>query len=162
MRVNLYSQNKHTVIVNGVPLSGFAEGDFMEIKADGNAAERTKGADGPSISISTAQGGQITIGLQPVSPALGLLYSLRNSQITNPSLFSIVLMTGVEEVITAAGCAFGDLAQFATGGEKMSPRKFVFECSKITLDVSSVAALTGGLVDSLIGDVVGTVVGGLL
>lgn len=156
MRINLYAQQKNTIVINGVSISSFAEGDWMEIKQDGNAAERTKGGDGPAISISTSQGGTIGISLNPVSPALGTLYAMRNLQITNPSLFTIVLMTGVEEVIVAYGCAFGDMPQFTSGGEKMSPRKFTFECQKISPDIADVESIIETVAGSLITSAIGS------
>lgn len=158
MRIDLYAQNKNSLVVNGVPLSGFAEGDWMEIKLDGNAAERTKGGDGPGISISTAQGGQVTFSLMPTSPALGVMYGLRNTQQVNPSLFSVAIFTGVEELISCLGCAFGDLPAFATGGEKMSPRKFVLEFQKIVPDLSDVESLVGTVIGEMVGSAIGSLI----
>lgn len=145
-RLNLYGQNRHVVIIAGIQVTGFAEGDFMTIKQEGNAASRTKGADGPSMNLSTDQGGIITISLKPTSPALGTVLTLRDAQKANPTLFTIALVTGVEEVISASGCAFGELDEFASGGESMQSRKFNFECSKMTLDLSGVNPVSGGLI----------------
>lgn len=145
MRVNLYSQNRHVVVIDGIPIQGFAEGDYMQIKLDGNAAEITKGGDGPAMNISTAQGGEVTIGLQPTSPALGTLYAIREEQANNPRLFTVALVTGVEEVISASGCAFGDLPQFQTGGPTMQGRQFPMKALKIKLDTSAISAIAGGL-----------------
>lgn len=150
MRISLYSQQRHVLIVDGIPLSGFAEGDYLQVKADGNAATRTQGGDGPAMNLTAAQGGQVTIGLLPTSPAIGLLYGVRDVQATQPRLFSIVLMTGTEEVIQAAGCAFGDLPQFQTGGPAMQPRQFLFEALEIKMDQSAVEAVAGGLVGGLV------------
>lgn len=150
MRINLYAQNRHTFILAGIPLSGFAEGDYIEIKQDGNAAERSKGGDGPSMNYSVPQGGRISVSLMPTSPALGTVYAVRNLQAVTPSLFSCSLMTGTEEVITASGCAFADLAQFSTGGEKQQARKFDLECLQITLDVSSVESILGNVAGGLL------------
>jgi hypothetical protein len=136
MRIPLYAQNRHSLVVNGQLLTGFAEGDFIQLKLDGNAAARTQGGDGPSINISTAQGGQVTIGLLPTSPSLGLMYEMYQGQKTNPTLFTISVLTGVQEVIKATGCAFGDLPQFQTGGPTMQQRQFTFEAQKIDLDTS--------------------------
>jgi hypothetical protein len=133
MRVDLYGQNRHLVIVDGVPLSNFAEGDHLEVKLDGGAATRTHGGDGPGMSISTKQGGTVTIGLLPTSPALDILYALRDRIATSPYLFSVQLMTGVEEMITANGCAFGDTPAFTTGGPAMSGRKFQIECKELSI-----------------------------
>jgi len=150
MRVNLYSQGRHILIVDGNPWTKFAEGDHIQIKLDGNAAARTMGGDGPVMNISVAQGGKITVALTPVSPSLGIAYATRDEQRSNPRLFSVVLMTGVEEVITASGCAFGDLAQFATGGPTQQPRAFDIECLEIKLDTSAVESIAGGFLGGLI------------
>lgn len=150
MRVNLYAQNRHTLIIDGFPITGFAEGDFMTVKMEGNSANRTKGGDGPAMNIATGQGGVISISLLPTSPYLGDLYAIREQQKNNPRLFSIVLMTGVEEVITAAGCAFGELPQFQSGGPSMQGRQFDIECLKIDLDQSAVESIEGGLIGGLI------------
>jgi len=150
MRVNLYSQQRHVLIVDGIPISGFAEGDHMQVKADGNAATRTMGGDGPAMNLSVAQGGKVTIALNPISPALGAMYALRNEQNLNPRLFNVVLMTGVEEVITASGCAFGELPQFASGGPQQTPRQFEIEALDIVFDTSSIESVAGGLLGSLI------------
>lgn len=146
MRINLYAQNRHLMTVNGIPLSGFGEGDWMQVKSDGNAAERTKGGDGPAMNVATAQGGQITISLLPTSPALGSLLEMRELQKVNPTLFSLALITGVEEVITATGCAFGDLPQFSTGGPTQGARQFVIECLRLTLDSSAVVPVAGSFI----------------
>ena len=120
------------------------------MKVDGNAAARTQGGDGPSMNLSTAQGGTITVNLLPTSPALGVLYSIRDAQRVNPRMFSIVLMTGVEEVIKGAGCAFGDTPQFQSGGPTMQGRQFVFECLEIQLDTSAIESVVGGFVGALL------------
>jgi len=141
MRIPLYNQSLNAVVVDGVQISGFMEGDWMEIKPEGNAADRTKGGDGPSMNVAVAQGGTVTISLMPTSPALGALYALRQLQQAAPTLFSIVIQTGVQELIAAAGCAFGEMPQFTTGGPKMTARKFLFECLQIPMDLSGVASL---------------------
>lgn len=138
MRIDLYSQNAHTIIIDGNVIDTFGEGDYMQIKLDGGGASRTHGGDGPALNQTVAQGGQITLGLLPTSPALGTLYALRELQIKNPRSFSIVLMTGVKETIYADKCAFGELPQFASGGPAMKDRQFVFECLDIELDTSDI------------------------
>lgn len=150
MRINLYAQNRHVVIVDGIPLQGYKEGDFIQIKSDGNAASRTHGGDGPSMNLSSDQGGSITFGLNPTSPVIGALYELRNAQKRNPRLFSVQVVTGVEELVCAEGCAWGELPQFSTGGDKQQGRDFVIECLKINMDLSEVLPVAGGLVGGLI------------
>jgi len=149
-RINLYHQGRHVLIVDGAPLSGFADGDFIQVKEDGNAAQRTMGGDGPAMNISVAQGGQITIGLMPTSPVIGVMYALREAQRATPRLFSIILMTGTEEVVNAAGCGFADLPQWQTGGDKQQARQFAFECLQIRQDTSALEAVAGGFLGGLI------------
>jgi len=145
MRRNIYLQSGHVVVIGGIPVTNFAEGDFIQIQTEGGSASRIKGGDGPAMSLSVKQGGKITVSILPTSPALGLLLSLRERMISNGTLFSIVIMSGVEEIITAGGCGFGELPQFATGGDKMTARNFDIECLNINLDTSGVEAVTGGL-----------------
>lgn len=146
MRINLYSQNRHIVIWDGIPLQGFKEGDFIQIKQDGNAATRTHGGDGPSMNLSVSQGGSITLGLNPTSPLIGTLYALRDQQASNPRLFSIQVVTGVEEIISATGCAYGELPSFSTGGDKMQGRDFLAEALIIKMDQSAVEKLSGSFI----------------
>lgn len=140
---NIYLQNRHTLVINGIPIQGFAEGDFIGIKLDGAAAARTKGGDGPAMNISTDQGGQMKISLLPTSPALGAMYAIREEQKQNPSFFSIVLMSGVGELIAAAGCAMGEPSEAKTGGPTMQPREFLFESLKIKMDTSFTTPVAG-------------------
>jgi hypothetical protein len=150
MRINLYGQNRHVVVINGIAMSGFKEGDYIQIKADGNAATRTHGGDGPSMNLSSKQGGQVTIGLNPTSPLIGQLYALREQQASNPYLFDIQILTGVEELISASGCMFGDLPQFSTGGDKMQGRDFMFEALRIDMDLSAVESALGAAISTLV------------
>ena len=145
MRTNLYSQNRHVMIVDGVPLEGLGEGDWLTIDDDGNAATRTLGGDGPGMNISTYQGGKVTFNLQPVSPVLGVFYALRDEQQSNPRLISIVIMSGVAEVIRISGAAFGKLPSFATGGPAQKDRSFEMEYLKLKLDSSAVEQIAGGI-----------------
>ena len=145
MRINLYAQNRHVVIIDGVPIVDFMEGDFMEVELHGNAAQRTEGADGPAMNISTAQGATITINLKPTSPSLGVLYKLREAQQEAPYMFSIQLVTGTQEIISASGCAFAKLDAFSSGDAKMKDRKFKFECLECPMDLSEVLSLIGNI-----------------
>ena len=64
---------------------------------------------------------------------LDVLYALRKQIAANPYLFSVQVITGVQEVITASGCGFGEPASFSTGGPSMTGRKFPMECKSINI-----------------------------
>ena len=149
-RSDIYLQNIHTIIFNGVPLSGFDEGDFIEVEIEGNAAQRTKGGDGPAMNVSTYQGGKITINLLPTSPALGIMYQIWKAQRLKGRMYSIAVYTGVKELITASGCAMGQLPKFSTGGEKMTNRSFPSECLAIALETAGLETVASGFVGGTI------------
>ena len=145
MRQNLYAQNRHILIVDGQHWTGFADGDYIDFEFHGNAATRTEGGDGPSMNLSSPQGGTVTIGLKVDSPSLGSAYELRDAQRSNPRYINIQLVTGTEEVITASGCMFAKLPASRTGGPVQSPRQFVFEALLMTPDFSASESIDGGM-----------------
>lgn len=140
-RINLYGQNRHTLVIDGFTISSFAEGDFIQVKQDGNVAARSLGADGPSMNLSTTQGGNVTVSLLPTSPVMGIMYSIRKQQEQTPRLFNMVLLSGVDELVNFNGCAFGEQPQWVTGGPIMQPRQFSFECLEILMDQSATITL---------------------
>ena len=132
---DIYLQKGHTLIINGVNISGFAEGDCIRVQPEGNAAIKTKGADGPSLSISTYQGGKLEFDLKPTSPARSIVWGLWRAQSSASGLtgpYTVVLLTGVDEIITVAGL-FGEIPQFSMGGPQMQPRKFPMECTVLEI-----------------------------
>ena len=145
MRLPLYSQNLHTLIIDGFPITGFADGDWLSVKIDGGGVTRTQGSQGPVLNRVAPQGGQITVNLLPTSRALGDVLGIREDVFSNHRLFNVALITGVEEIITASGCAFADMPQFQTGGPTMQGRQFPLKALKIRLDNSAVEAVVGGL-----------------
>lgn len=150
MRINFYAQGFHTMVINRYPVTGFADGDWLEVDVDGAHVTRKPGADGPALNWVKAQGGRLVISLLPNSPALGDIYKLRDSFDGKRILFPITLMTGTQEIIKAGGCGFGRLPAFQSGGETMRPRQFVFECLEIDMDPSKVEVQKGGLLGGLI------------
>lgn len=151
MRLPLYSQNLHTLVIDSFPITGFADGDWLSIKVDGGGVVRSQGATGPVLNRVAPQGGQIIVNLLPTSPALGDLLGLWKDAQAAPRLFNLSLITGVEEILVAKGCGFGDMPEFRTGGLVMSPRGFVIEFTEIVLDSSGVKksplSIFGGLIN---------------
>lgn len=64
-----YSPNDISIIVGGVPVSGYADGDFVSAEYASDAAMLKEGADGsPAISYKRgARGGTITVTLLQTS-----------------------------------------------------------------------------------------------
>lgn len=138
MRRRIYVQQDHSMVIDGVQITGFAEGDWLEIECEGNCVVRTEAADGADMNMIKGQGGRLTFGLLPTSKALGKVNFIRADVIANPRLFNVALLTGVREIIYASGCGFGKLPAFQTGGEVQQPRFYVIECIELDLDTSDV------------------------
>lgn len=77
-----YSPNDISIIVAGVPVSGFGDGDFVSAEFASDAAMMKEGADGsPAISYKRgARGGTITITLLQTSMSNNYLSSLLFAQ----------------------------------------------------------------------------------
>lgn len=77
-----YSPNDVSVIVNGAPIEGFAEGTMVGVAYNSDAATLTEGADGtPAIAFKRgARGGTITLTLQQTSLGNNLLSALLQAQ----------------------------------------------------------------------------------
>lgn len=145
MRSNLYLQAGTTVEIDGVSVTGFNEGDCITIDDEGNAAQRTLGASGPSMSISAYAGGKCSIICKATGDANGRLYEMREAQMKSSSrrLMSITVWTGVNEIIRISGAAFGKLPAISTGGEKEGTRQYDFEYLRLELDTSDVESVDG-------------------
>lgn len=150
MRINLYHQGLHTLVLNGFPITGFSEGDWLEVKVDGGYAEKTQGHAGPVLNWVAEQGGTIQISLNPTSKALGDVIGTRNEAVKSFFLFNIELLTGTQETLNAAGCAFAELPSWRSGGERSGQRQFLINCGKIVLDDSQVKPIQGGMLGGLI------------
>lgn len=79
-----YSPNDISVIVGGVPVSGFGDGDFVSAEFSSDAAMLKEGADGsPAISYKRGlRGGQVTITLLQTSLSNNYLSGLLFAQKT--------------------------------------------------------------------------------
>lgn len=156
------------LIIDGITFSQFGEGDFIQIAERGNEAIPVIGADGVSYNFTKSQGGEIIIGLMPVSKPkasfLGMsflsaavadktcldeLYLLRYYQgVSQIKYFNMLFMSGVNEVFSALGCSFGELPSYSTGGTVLSAREFRINYTTLNMELGSgqiEQGLLGGL-----------------
>lgn len=106
--IGSYSPNDVAVLVNGTPISGFADGDMIAFAYDTDAATLKQGADG-NAAVSVLRGqrmASLTIRLMQTSMAnnylSGLLFAQQNG-------------TGVFAAITVLNTQGGELIQMARG-----------------------------------------------
>lgn len=77
--VRTYNPSQVTVIMNGFPMSGFADGTFVNISMTADGIVTQVGADGEiARAINTDRRCTVTISLQQTSPANAYLSGLFN------------------------------------------------------------------------------------
>ena len=133
--IRAYNQKNTTVLVNGVPLIGLADGDSVKVTPAGGEVERTEGTDGPGLNQATNQGGDIEVELREDSPSIGYLDNLRLMQEqTSLPIPNVTVLTGVLAVETLSMVMLSRRGELATGGKKMGKRmqKFIGTDLKFT------------------------------
>ncbi len=93
--IGSYSPNDVAVLVNGTPISGFADGDMIAFAYDTDAATLKQGADG-NAAVSVLRGQRMA------SLTIRLLFAQQNG-------------TGVFAAITVLNTQGGELIQMARG-----------------------------------------------
>lgn len=74
MAVRSYDPKNVLVSIGGVPMSGFADGTFLEVSRDENAFTKVTGADGFTSRVkSNNRGGLMTLTLLETSPSNDVL-----------------------------------------------------------------------------------------
>lgn len=113
--MNSYDAKNVTVTVDGVYITGFAEGTFVDASKDDDMIDTSVGAQGDvGVSENNSKLGTITITLQQTSPSVNFLNRLANSKKVVPVY--VISNNGVKEVIggtqarviNPAGATFSD------------------------------------------------------
>ncbi len=130
----LYSQANHSVLVDGLALEDFAEGDdVIAFEIIGDAATVTRGLDGNKPSAGSRRPGNLTVRLKPTSSSIERLEELvRQQENGTPRAFRTTVVTGVDDVLTLRDCLI-QANGFNTGGPVMQPREYVIVGSEYDL-----------------------------
>lgn len=104
--IYLGRKNGYVLIIDGSSIDKFSSRDELRFKEDGGVATRQSGAAGPSMSISTSQGGDITFKLQNNSILSINLFELNQRQKENPRMFNIVILNNGNKIFNFKECAF--------------------------------------------------------
>ena len=93
MAVRSYDPKSVIVSVGGVPISGYADGTFIEISRDDVAFTKVVGADGNTSRVkSNNTGGTLTITLQQTSPSNDILSAFAQAdELTNSGVVPILV-----------------------------------------------------------------------
>ena len=93
MAVRTYDPKSVVITVGGVPMSGFADGTFLEITRDDVAFTKVVGADGTTTRVkSNNTGGSMTITLKQSSPSNDVLSAFAQAdELTNTGVVPILV-----------------------------------------------------------------------
>lgn len=132
-----YDLKSVQVTVNGVPLSGASDGDFIAIAPNANVYDKTPGARGEyAISKTNDDGGTITISIfQGSRVNRGLLDNVvRTQKIVGiqPGTFATITVEDLQtgEVITCARCWI-ETEPTRNFGASQQAREYVFATDEI-------------------------------
>jgi hypothetical protein len=137
-----YDPTKLTVIVGGVIVSGFIDGDFITAKRDEDLYMKRVGADGHVARARNGnKSGSIEIKLLQSSPAvteLSALVALDNFLFDGDILIPIAIMSpgdGSELVVSTQ--SWLKSAPEMVFGKEVGERSFIFDCADLKLSIGT-------------------------
>ena len=81
-----YDPDSYSIIFNAIPISGFAEDDFIDIELDSEGYQDQIGADGHVVRYKSCdQRATVTFTLMATSPSNKLLSAMYNADIKSPN-----------------------------------------------------------------------------
>lgn len=135
-----YDPSKLTVIVGGVIVTGFTDGDFITAKRDEDLYMKRVGADGHVARARNGnKSGTIEIKLLQSSPAvneLAALVALDNFLFDGDILIPISIVNpGDGNELVAATQAWLKTPPEMVFGKEVGERSFVFDCADLKLSL---------------------------
>lgn len=135
MSVRTFDPKAVIVTIGGVPMSGFADGTFLEITADVPQFTKTTGADGYVTRVkSNDYGAVMTLTLSQSSPSNDVLSAIFNAdRLTNAGVVPILIkdMSGTSVIFAATGW----IQQFpdTSFGNEINDRAWIFDLANADL-----------------------------
>ena len=137
-----YDAAQVNVIVEGIPLSGMADGTFVTVDMDSDAFTKYKGTDGhASRSKSNDFCGTITVTLAQSSPSNDILSALaQRDRLSNTGVVPVLVQDLSGTSVYAS--AFAWVRKKAKGefGKEIGPREWVFDA--VDLDMHNGGTLS--------------------
>jgi len=140
MATSTYDPSKLTVIVGGVIVTGFSDGDFITAKRDEDLYMKRVGADGHVARARNGnKSGTIEIKLLQSSPAvteLSALVALDNFLFDGDILIPISIVSpGDGAELVGATQAWLKTPPEMVFGKEVGERSFVFDCADLKMSI---------------------------
>jgi hypothetical protein len=139
LAVRTFDPKSVIVTIGGVPMSGYADGTFLEITADTQQFTKVVGADGYTTRVkSNNYGGVMTLTLSQSSPSNDVLSGFLNLDRTvNGGVVPILIKDLSGSTIVFSGTGWIQQFPDVTFGNEINNRAW-------TLDLTDIDILIGG------------------
>jgi hypothetical protein len=142
MGLRTYDPSQVIVLWGGIPLSGFADGEFITIERSADAYSKVTGADGQtSRAKSCDKSGSAKVTLQQTSPANAVLQaSATADELNNGGVvpFAVTDLSGTSVYVSAH--AWVKKTPSVTFGKEIANREW-------EIDMADITVFTGGNAD---------------
>lgn len=137
MAVNSYDPKSVIITVGGVPISGFADGTFLEITADTPQFSKTVGADGFTTRVkSNNYGGVMTITLAQSSPSNDVLSGfLALDRAINAGVVPVLVKDMSGSTLFFAGTAWIQQFPDVVFGNEINTRAWILDLADMEIFV---------------------------
>ena len=143
--VKTYNPKDVIVVVNGVPISGFAEGTFVEAERSSDAFEKYVGTQGEVSRAKLADvSGSFTFTLAQTSPSNDFLSGIRQTdELTGGGVVAVSVtdLSGRTKLVGAMGWV--RKAPKVELGKSISARAWAFDVAEFEVMVGGNAGLSG-------------------
>lgn len=132
MAVSTFDPKSVIIAVGGVPLSGYADGTFLEVAADNQQFSKTTGADGFTTRVkSNNNGATATVTLAQSSPSNDYLSGLAAAdRLTSTGIVPILIKDLSGSTIIFAGTCWIQQIPDASFGNEINNRSWVFDMAE--------------------------------
>lgn len=143
--VYTYAADAVQIIVGGVPISGLADGTFVNISRDEQAYTKTTGADGTTSRARTGnRAGSITITLQQTSPSNDVLSGfMAADEAGDQGVVPVLVKDTSGRSLHYASAAWVQQAPDSEYAKEINEREWALDCARIDSFVGGNAQQTG-------------------
>lgn len=132
-----YNQKGQAMLINGVSLEDYGDGDSIRFVRGGEIGSFTKGLDGAVPNIANDVTCSFEVDLKPTSPSNDFLGGLLKQQQANPPVYLDLtgqIIDGVNAIHSASNGIIVSAADLSTGGPEMASRTWVIGFAALDQD----------------------------
>lgn len=135
MSVRTYDAKDVSIILGGVPITGYADGTFVSVERDEDAFTKVVGADGDtSRARSNHNGGMVTITLMQTSPSNKVLEDLATlDELTNAGIVPIMVKDNSGLSLYSSDTAWIKKRATSNFGKEIDNREWIVDVADLIM-----------------------------